>query len=159
MTEREKCINALGGIVLDFARLEHVFKNSIHFVSEVPVEKCLVMLARLSYTHVVDLFGDFVLVKFRDDKEGTKEVNELLKVARDANDLRNDLMHSYWFDNPMNPAKPFFKYKMRKKLKGIYTGQMLDFSLSDIKAVSTAITKAYRHLVSFMRKHYVPNFH
>ena len=153
-SEKDKCVKAIGGIVLNFARLEMEFKHSICFISEIEVENNEIFTAKLSFNNTLDLFSDFSISKFKEEKEKIEKLKALLKDARGANEMRNDIMHSYWFENPTDPINPLFKHKMRKRLKGVYSNETVPYGYAELEKVAIKINETYDHLMRFMKEHF-----
>lgn len=158
-TDKDKCIYEIGNVILNFGRLEYSFKYTLPYISKVNGAEVITIVGRLSFKNIVELFGDFTLLKFNKNTEIVKEIKSLLSLANKANDMRNDLLHSYWYDNPVDKTKPLYKYKMRKNYTTYFSDEMIPFGFDEIKSVNDKINEVYNSLVDFMQKHFDKNFH
>lgn len=150
MANKEKYIVLFGKIVMNFAALEKALKKTLYHVSDMEVETANLVTARLSFTNVLFLFQDFVINKYQKDKVIISESKKLVKLLIDANSARNEIIHSYWLEHPLDDI--LFKEKMRKNKKVGTFRELIEYKPEELNKVLKKIDEADKALLSFMRQ-------
>lgn len=161
--DKNKYIFELGKVLLHFGNLERAFKKTLYYICVSRVDKTKIdvisadkITARLSYSNMVDLFEDFLLDPDSEIKIPKIDVKKVTSSAREANNMRNDVVHSYFYDIPL--GENLYKEKMRKKQKTHYGPEFREYKLEEIEKVNVKIMEAYFELRNFMRLHFEKAF-
>jgi len=89
--------SAIGRIVLNFADLEREFSSVIAFLLQVKPEAGSTVTAELSFKNKLNLISALYR-QCTVDQESLDWFSALMKLLQKCEELRNQIVHSHWFD-------------------------------------------------------------
>jgi hypothetical protein len=110
--EGEACIFAIGEITINFALLEELIADSINVLTG--GEAASIFTTSLSFPRLLDILGAVYRQKHRigEKEKLPNNLQELLKKAKEAEELRNKITHSIWHGGDTDESLTRIKRKV-----------------------------------------------
>jgi hypothetical protein len=136
-------LECIGLIIVKFQRLESSLLKFIKLLADIEAAEAQILTVKHSFKNVLSTLAALAFHKQIADLE---DVQFLVKKAEDAEDIRNQLVHSLWSSGPR------FKTDLHKK-KGLVT-KVEDYTVADLGAIATWVDQldtsfdalAYRYI-------------
>jgi hypothetical protein len=123
-------LECIGLIVVRFQRLEMTLLSFIKLLADIDATEAQIVTVKSSFKNLLSMIAALAVHKKISDLE---DVRVLIKTANDAEDIRNQLLHSVW------SAGPRFKRDLDRK-KGLVT-KIENYTVEDLRAIATWVDK------------------
>jgi hypothetical protein len=138
---RNDFLAGIGRVVANFALLENELFLLIRFLLGVDTNIAGIVTSEMSFRNLLDLSTSLIKEKHGGDE--AKQCAEVLKIASEAEEIRNRLIHSVWGVWGSGGAIVIRTKHTAKRGKGL-NFQREEFTLDDISAFAVNISRAIR---------------
>ena len=150
MSSANRCLFALGRIIVEMGNLELILSASISSVLKIEYGLALSIYAGESIETMLKIFESTFAYAIRDEKPNA-ELRELLKRIRDINEKRNYYIHSIWLLTD-RPSPINLKLKRGKKSIPM-KWDMQEVDVSNLEELVHDIAKVHDDLMTFTTIH------